>query len=676
MCGICGIFNQDGSLVPKERLVCMIDLLKHRGPDENGFYLDSSFGMAHSRLSIIDLTSGSQPIHNERKNLHIIFNGEIFNYLELRENLLKEGHTFYTNSDTEVIIHLYEDMGVKCLELLNGQFAIAIFDDQKKELFLARDRVGIQPLFYAKLPNSFIFSSEIKAILASKMIAPEISPQGLNQIFTFWTNVPASTVFKGIKELTPAHYLIIKNHHMKRERYWNLRFSNGTHGTASPRSLEEYKARLDDLLNDAVRLRLRADVPVAAYLSGGLDSTIVTTLIKKRHQNTLKTFSVNFENEDYDEACYQKEVIDRLGVEHVSVMYKSSDIYKYFEKVIWLTERPILRAGPVPLFLLSKLVRDNNIKVVLTGEGADEFFGGYNIFKETKIRLFLSRQPKSLWRSNLFKKLYPFMSTRSRRTGEFWQSFFEKQVERVDDIFYSHRIRWESTSWVKRFFSPYINESIKNSQPTDDLEEFMREGFLFEGSMEEESAHEESMYEQSLCKGSLHNDLSKLHPFLRAQYLEIILFMSGYLLSSQGDRMLMGNSVEGRFPFLDHRVIEFANALPINLKMRALNEKYLLKETFRNSIPENVAKRNKQPFRAPGITDFTADTYAHEIMSDLLSEEYIKNYGIFDHHAVILLLKKIKQKGINAAREEMALLGILSTQLLKFIFIENASGCF
>jgi asparagine synthase (glutamine-hydrolysing) len=454
------------------------------------------------------------PIHNENKRFYIIFNGEIFNYIELKEDLIKRGHAFYTESDTEVIVHLYEEMGYECLNLLNGQFAIAIWDNQKKELFLARDRVGNRPLFYAKESKAFIFASEIKAIFASGKVIPEISPCGLDQIFTFWANMPGGTIFKRVHELEPAHFLIINKDHgnnFRIERYWNLSFTNNYSSYKERGKKDYYMSKLFDLLDDAVRLRLRADVPVAAYLSGGLDSTIIATLIKKRHKNSLKTFSVNFRDEDYDEKAYQREARNYLGVDHESVLYDACDIYNYFEKVIWLTERPILRAAPVPLFLLSRLVHDNNIKVVLTGEGADEFFGGYNIFKETKIRLFLSRQPNSAWRLNLLRKLYPFMGASSMGSGKFWEIFFKKNVTETDDIFYSHRIRWGNTSWIKRFLSPRIKEEIKDVDLLGELESYINKCVSSNANSHADSVN---------------SGLSKMHPFLRAQYLEIIIFMS------------------------------------------------------------------------------------------------------------------------------------------------------
>ena len=384
MCGIAGILHlQDNDAgVSGDTLKRMLSVIKHRGPDGTGLYQRKQIGLGHQRLSIIDLSGGHQPMSNEDGTVWITFNGEIFNYLELRQDLVKRGHKFSTQSDTEVIIHLYEDYGTECLKHLNGQFAFAIWDQNTQGLFLARDRMGILPLFYSKTQNNFYFASEIKSIFAAGEVYPEIDPSALDQIFTLWCTVPPRTTFKDVSELPPGHYMVVRNGNIQIQQYWDMDFSDGLSGIPFEDAMEGLK----DLLIDATRLRLRADVPVGAYLSGGLDSSVTTALIRNFSNSSLHTFSVSFEDKDYDESIYQKALSTALGTEHHEVKCSYDDISENFPKIIWHAEKPILRTAPTPLFLLSKLVRDNNIKVVLTGEGADEILGGYDIFKETKIR--------------------------------------------------------------------------------------------------------------------------------------------------------------------------------------------------------------------------------------------------------------------------------------------------
>ena len=417
MCGIAGIFQVNQVLKDaKPKIEAMVGQLYHRGPDECGFYFDKKVALGMARLSIIDLVHGSQPISNEKQNIWIVFNGEIYNYKELRQTLEKLGHIFETNSDTEVIVHSYEQWDLDFVKHLNGQFAISIWDRGKQRLVLARDRLGIRPLFYAFQKNRLIFASEMKAILAEGNIQPEVDPSALNEIFTLWVTIPPKTPFKNIFELPPGRLLVINQKGVKEIEYWDIPFKDETR-QEKPALLQE---ELYALLEDAVRIRLRADVPVGAYLSGGLDSSIITALVNKIHQNRLKTFSVNFSNQSYDEQFYQKILIKRLNTEHRSLLVNEQDIFNHFFKVIKLSEKPLLRTAPAPLLALSSLVRKDQFKVVLTGEGADEFFAGYNIFKETKLRNFWAREPASKSRPLLLSKIYPYIVDKQGAINPFW----------------------------------------------------------------------------------------------------------------------------------------------------------------------------------------------------------------------------------------------------------------
>lgn len=615
----------------------MTEALRHRGPDEEGFYVEGNVGLGHSRLSIIDLSSGQQPIFNEDRTLCVVFNGEIFNYLELRDFLTKKGHTFYTHSDTEVVVHLYEQYGKDFLHHMNGQFAIALWDEKCRELILARDRVGIRPLFYSVLEDgTFLFGSEMKSIFCHPGTQPEVDPVGIDQVFSLWVNIPPRTVFKGINELAAGHFLTVSPKGIETRQYWKLQYPDQSDYEDKP--LSHYIERLKELLYDAVTLRLRADVPVASYLSGGIDSSIISTLVKRYHNNELVTFSVAFNDAEYDERSYQMQMVAHLDTDHRIIEATYDNIGGSFSDVVWYAEKPMIRTAPAPLYLLSGLVRENNIKVVLTGEGADEVFGGYNIFKEDKIRRFWARSPDSKIRPLLLSALYPYIAKDSRASS-FWESFFKKGLTDTDNIFYSHLLRWTNTSGIKHFFNKHYQQQFDESRVFDDLHEY------------------------------IDPDIGRWHPLCKAQYLEIVLFMSGYLLSSQGDRMMMGHSVEGRFPFLDHRVIEFANTIPPKYKIRGLNEKFVLKKAYGDLLPDSVVNRAKQPYRAP-ITQCFGEN-SKSIAFSTISRGAIEEFGYFDPERVAGLLKKLTRlpDGTTSARDDMALVGIVSLQLIHHHFI-------
>ena len=637
MCGIAGILDPGAEKrVVADTLHRMIGMVKHRGPDGFGFYQEEKIGLAHARLSIIDLEGGWQPIHNEDKSIWIVFNGEIFNYLELTESLEKQGHRFYTRSDTEVIVHLYEQYGVDCLKHLNGQFAFAIWDKRRERLFLARDRVGIRPLFYTHAGGSLIFASEIKSIFADRRVGRAIDPRALDQIFTFWMTIPPQTAFAGVQEIPAGHYMVVENGRETLVNYWDPDFSLDE----EPRSEAEYSEELRALLLDATRLQLRADVPVGAYLSGGLDSSVIATLVKRFTDTPVRTFSVTFDDEAYDESGYQQEVIAHLNTDHSSIKCSYRDIGDVFPDVIWHTEKPILRTAPAPLMLLSKLVRRSGYKVVLTGEGSDEILAGYDIFKEAKIRRFIARAPQSKFRSHILKRLYPYLEKSPIRSVRYAEAFFNADVAGYPDAYFAHIPRWNTTRKTKIFFSEAMKGALDGYDNLRTIEPLM------------------------------HERLPGFDPLSQGQYLEIKTLLSGYLLSSQGDRVAMANSVEGRFPFLDHRVMEFCFKLPPGLRMKVLTEKYLLKKTMRDLLPASITRRTKQPYMAPDAKSFFHDQPL-DYVEDLLSEARVRRAGYFNPAAVTMLAKKCRQNQILGFKDNMSLVGTLSTMLLHDQYVEN-----
>ena len=641
MCGIAGIIDFNSSEPKESVLTRMLGLMRHRGPDAFGIYVDDLVGLASARLSIIDLSSGDQPIHNEDRSIWVVYNGEIFNYPEIRNNLEAQGHQFYTQTDTEILVHLYEEHGPDFFRDLNGQFAFALWDKRNKRLLIARDRLGIRPLFYYMKKDRLVFGSEIKTLFADPATPRSLDFQTLSDVFTCWAPLRERTTFKDIYQLLPGHYALFNRQGFETHRYWQLSFSAPDNGD---RSMSEWTEELTHLLHDATRIRLRADVPVGAYLSGGLDSTYITSTVKNNFNNKLCTFSVCFSDERFDEAPFQEMAVNALKTEHRMIRCTEKDIGEVFPDVIWHTEVPILRTAPAPLFMLSKLVRESNFKVVLTGEGADEIFAGYDIFKEDRVRRFWARQPQSRMRPALLRKLYPdIFNSEDSRTHLFLEAFFHKGLSQVDSPAYSHMIRWENSAFVRAFFSEGIRKDIGNGlQFVDRYVSVLPPEFM------------------------------KWDPLSRAQYTEITIFLSNYLLSSQGDRVAMGHSVEGRFPFLDYRVVEFATRVPPRYLLNGLKDKFILRKAAVDCIPLELAHRPKRPYRAP-ISRCFLGKGSHDYVEELLSESAIRQAGYFTPERVTKLLQKCrKQDGyLLSERENMALVGIISTQLLHHLFIRN-----
>jgi asparagine synthase (glutamine-hydrolysing) len=643
MCGIAGFFGSPETDAPAHAVLQRMNgELRHRGPDGDGVHCSDGVGLAHRRLSIIDLAGGAQPMANDEETVWISFNGEIFNYIELRDELLARGHVFRTTSDTEVIIRLYEEMGPDCVERLNGDFAFALWDARRRQLMLARDRMGVRPLFYAWSRGTLYFASEVKALLQAPGIEAELDPVALDQVFTLWFPLAPRTMFKGVLELPPAHILIARADHAEVRPYWKLEFPDAAESRAATRSEAEIVDEVRSLLLDATRIRLRSDVPVGSYLSGGLDSSLVAAMARGLVSDRLRTFSVRFDDAEFDETEFQVEMAEALGTEHSAILCRPADIGEAFPDVIRSAERPVLRTAPAPLHLLSGLVRSESFKVVLTGEGADEVFGGYDIFKEAKLRRFCARDPQSAMRPLLFRRLYPYLPKLQAQSAAYLKAFFATDLDAVDDPLFSHLPRFRSTAGAKLFFSDGLKQTLAGYDALDDL------------------------------RASLPADFLRWHPLSQAQYLEAAYLLPGYILSAQGDRMAMAHSVEGRFPFLDHRVVELAAKIPPRLKLRGLTEKHVLREAASGLLPARLAKRPKQPYRAPDSASFFGAA-APDYVASLLSGASIVSAGLFDRSAVEKLAAKGRAGRINGFRDNAALVGILSTQVWREAFAVGAS---
>ena len=513
-------------------------------------------------------------------------------------------------------------------------------DLKKKQLFAGRDRVGVRPLFYAIVQGQLVFGSEMKELLTHRGLSAELDPKVLEDIFVFWCSGSSRSIFKGIQELPAGSYLIADARGVKIERWWEMSFE-----TTGPSSLglarndaEGWAQALAERLRHATRLRLRADVPVGAYLSGGLDSSVISALVCQIHSPKLHTFSISFTDPEFDERQFQLEVSRALGTQHTAIEIGHEDIGAAFPQVIWHAETPLTRTSPVPLFLLSKQVRESRLKVVLTGEGADEVLGGYDIFKEDRIRRFWARSPDSKWRWHLLRRLYEDIPSMMKLSPSYLARFFQDGLTDTHLPYYSHWIRWRNNQRSCRFFSPEVQRQLE-------LEKCR-------------------LWDQLEPPAALKN----WGPLERAQYWEIHLFLSRYLLSSQGDRVGMAHSVEGRFPFLDQHVLEFSRQIPTHFKLSGLTEKFLLRKALGHLIPQEIAQRRKRPYRAPIHRSF----FHHKTpayVKELLSVEAIARSGYFQPNSVAQLVARVEGGRGLGETDDMALAGILSTQLLHHQYI-------
>lgn len=631
MCGFAGYFGDVPAGEPGAILLArMVRAIAHRGPDGSGTFVAPDCGLGHARLSIVGLADGSQPM-SLPEGPTVAFNGEIFNWVELRRDLEARGRVFRTSSDTEVLLHLWEVHGEDFLPLLNGDFAFALYDPRRHSLFLARDRMGVRPLYWTRIGETLTFASEVKALLEVVGVTPALDEIALDQIFTLWAPLAPRTPFRDVFELEPGHAMTVDAHGTRIRAWWSLDFPDAE-DARRPRDDRAAAEELRALLEDSTRLRMRADVPVGAYLSGGLDSSIVSALAAPMTPQGLDTYSVSFDSPEHDESTFQTAMADALGTRHTTVSCAAGDIGRIFPDVIAATERPILRTAPAPLMMLSSLVRRSGAKVVLTGEGADEIFAGYDIFREARVRRFCARVPGSRLRPRLFRRLYPWLPGVQNQSTEYLSAFFGVGADALDDPLHSHRPRFRSTAATKLFFSPELKGRLRGYDATEELISRLPARF----------AH--------------------WHPLHRAQWLETRVLLPGYILSSQGDRMAMANGVEGRFPFLDHRLVEFAARLAPETKLKGLVEKSVLRDAGRDLVPAQVAERPKQPYRAPDGDAFLG-AEEPEWLAAALDDRALAADGLFAPTHVRRLVDKFRARPNGGFRENAALVGILSTRL-------------
>lgn len=635
MCGIAGfLINNSNHAIAGELIEAMSSTLIHRGPDGWGTYLSPEMAIGHRRLSIVDLAAGMQPMMTDR---YVIgYNGEIFNYIELRQELEQKGVSFRTHCDTEVVLKAFELYGSDAFASFNGQFAIIIWDRLEKKVVVARDRYGVRPLYVLDFKGSYYFASEMKAFDVIQDFQRTTDIGNLFQHGLLWNTVDDATVYNNIRSVPGGTYEIYHPGRQPRKyRYYEI----GESPSPPPVSFEEAKEQFSDLLLDAVKLRLRSDVPVAAYLSGGIDSSVISYLVAKSTKKRFKTFSVGFEDKEFDETSYQDEMVNYLGTEHYSEQITYQSVESNLLDAVYHTERPLFRTAPVPLFLLSKKVHNNDIKVVLTGEGADEILFGYDSFKELKLLDFWNKNTSSKCRPQLIKKLYPHLQHYSdpKQFG-LLKMYYEGFLSEYDNEMTGLNIRIHNNKILANLFNKDFSIAFDKEALRENIRAILPDNF------------------------SSWSILQQNH------FLEMKSLLSGYLLSSQGDRMSMAHSVEGRYPFLDHRVVEQMFHLPDSYKLKVFSQKYLLTETFKDVIPASIIHRPKRPYMAPDLKSFFRDGKLTDQAAHFFSDEIIDRYGIFDKKYVSRFLNKYTNKTVEniGYRDNMIATFVLSAQMAAY----------
>jgi asparagine synthase (glutamine-hydrolysing) len=604
MCGIAGIArpSPDG-IVEEAALRRMAGALRHRGPDGWGLALDDGCGLVTTRLAMVGIEDGWQPLRGERSV--IAYNGEVYNHVELGGGL-----DLRTHADTEVVLRLLERDGLDALHRCNGQFAFAWWEPERRRLTLARDRFGVRPLLYALGPDgTLVFGSEARALFASGEVVPAADLDGVDEVFTLWGARAPRTVFEGVHAVPPGGLVVWQDGRVVEQRTW---WEPELGGPATGGDLGE-------LLLDAARIRLRADVPVGAYLSGGLDSSVVTAMAGAAHPH-LRTFSVTFEDPRYDESAHQLEVAQALGTEHHVVRIGPGEIAGAFEDVVAHAETPLVRTAPAPLYALAAATRELGITAVLTGEGADELFWGYDLYKEVTLRM------AGDWEG--LDALYPQLG--DARRGEAWRRAFA-DAGPGDDPLFSHQTRANATGAVKGLYRPEVAAAL--GDPLARLRADLPEAF------------------------------GRWSPLERAEWLELRTLLEPYLLSAQADRVAMAHGVEGRFPFLDHRVFEHAAGLPPGRKLNGMDDKIALREVARGVLPAGIAGRRKQPYRAPEVAPFFDGAVSPGWVDERLAPDALDAVGVFDPQRVATLVRRCRAGRANGPREGMALIAVLSTQV-------------
>jgi len=598
MCGIAGYFGQGD----KDVLEKMTRTLVHRGPDDEGFYSSGRVGLGQRRLSIIDLSpAGHQPMANEDKNVWLAYNGEIYNFKDLK-NGLKDRHRFASQSDTEVILHLYEEIGEEVFARLEGMFAIALYDERIGKLFLARDRMGKKPLYYGRFGETLVFGSELKALMAHPLFKRELDLRALNKYLLYEYVPTPHSIFKNVFKLEPATYLTFDGWKAVKKKFWNIEFNKLQ---ITNYKLQESNAikELDSKLDNAVKSRLISDVPLGVFLSGGIDSSTIAYYAQKNSSQKIKTFSIGFQEESFNEAPYARQVAEHLGTEHYEKILDAKDSLDLVPRIADLLDEPLADASIIPTFLLSQFTRER-VTVALGGDGGDELFCGYDTFVAHRL-------------ADIYEKLPLFLR----------KSLIEKAVLNLPVSFKDFSFDFKAKKFISGFYGP---KEYRNQRWLGSFDRPERAA-LFTGDVWRELTQENEFAEIDYYNkeaGTLDYYQQLIYQYLRTYMMDDILVKI--------DRASMFNSLEVRAPFLDTSVVELANSLPLEYKLRGLTTKYILKKLMEDKLPRATVHRKKKGFGVPLAQWLSGNL--KPLVLELFSEERIKQQGLFDHKYINNLL--------------------------------------
>jgi len=594
MCGICGIISVNNSIRVDTALISkMMNAIQHRGPDDSGYHLEDGVGLGHTRLSIIDLSTGHQPIYNEDKTKCIIYNGEIYNYLDLRKELIAKGHKLSTKSDTEVILHLYEDKGYDCVNYLRGMFAFAIWDKANRVLFIARDRLGIKPLYYSVSSKWICFSSEIKSLLITGLVEREINLPSIDQYLALNYTVGPETMIKGVKKLMPGQFLVYKNGKAQISQYWDF---DGVEETND--SFDQCYQKMEALIEESIKIRLMSEVPLGAFLSGGVDSSVTVGVMTKLTGKPVKTFTVGYEDaEDVSELDYAKIIAKHFKTEHHEFILKPKNFMDIVSKVIWHLDEPVAEYATIPLLLLSELAK-KHVTVMLSGEGADEIFAGYPIYRYMNYIENYQRIPASI-RNSFFNPIIGLI-LKNKKEGKY-QDWLSLPLERRylgNGSYFTHKMR-------DKLYSGEFKRSLNRDGVYNLIESYYR-------------------------KVANRDAIGKM------LYMDTKTWLPEDLLI-KADKMTMAASLELRVPFLDHKLVEFATSLPSSMKTTMMQSKYIFKKYAEKLLPKTIVYRKKQGFPVPIKQWLRGELNA--IAKEILLDSKARHRGIFNTNYIKKMFK-------------------------------------
>src|SRR6476660_7170447 len=598
MCGINGIAFSSRSRrrVDAAALKAMRDVITHRGPDDEGIFIDRNVGLGHRRLSIVDVASGHQPMTNEDGSLHITYNGEIYNHADYRESLEAKGHVYQTHCDTETILHLYEEHGSSCVDYLRGMFAFAIWDQRKQELFIARDRLGVKPLYYVHRDDgSLFFGSEIKALLEAGAVRPEINYAVLSDYLANHAPSGEETLFVGVKRLLPGHVMTWRDGEVSIRRYWDVDFSKHT----DERDDRTYIKQWSELFRESVRLRLMADVPLGMFLSGGIDSSAIAAVMSGMVNEPIKTFSVAFQEREANELEYARVVARAFKTNHHEVVVSPQEFFAALPKLLWHEDEPIAHPSSVALFFVSQLAAEH-VKVVLTGEGSDELLAGYARYRKTLLNLSLGQRYEGLVPRYIRKAVKTRIAALppESRVGQKLRRTFLSLNSDIESIYFDNFAVF-SRGMQRNLFTAQAREQIGATDP-------------YAGMLD---AFTSSDAATTLDRLLYADTKTYLHELLMKQ-----------------DQMSMAASIESRVPFLDHPLVEFTARLPERLKLRGGTTKYILREAMRDVLPSEIRTRGKMGFPVP-VGAWLRGPY-RGIVDELVLSPRALDRGLFDPAAI------------------------------------------